>query len=58
MAIKYNNSKIRVWQGVSKKLGTHNIGIRFQNGFDKTEIERIHVEINLMLEREYGKGIE
>lgn len=56
MAVKFNNSKIRLWQGVGKKLGFPNIGIRFHKSIDKKEVSEIYDTIKLILTLKYGKG--
>ncbi len=58
MALKFKNSSVRLWQGISKDQGSHNIGIRFKEGFNKTEIKRIHTTIKAILILKYGKGVE
>jgi len=57
MALKFNNGKIRLWYGISKKLGYPNIGIRFQKSIKETEIKDIYEDIKDILSQKYGKEI-
>ena len=58
MAIKFNDKKIRLWEGVAKKNGNTNIGIRFSKDSDVKEIQKIYEMVYSILELKYGKGIE
>jgi len=55
MAIKYDNSSVRLWKGTSK-TGVTNIGIRFNANKEENEIEEIYKEVEKLLENKYGKG--
>ena len=57
MAIKYNKSKIRLWKGIGK-LGTTNIGIRFNKGANPKEISKFYKVIESILNMQYGKGVK
>jgi hypothetical protein len=57
MTLKFNNGKIRLWYGISKKLGYPNIGIRFQKSIKETEIKDIYEDIKDILSQKYGKEI-
>ena len=58
MAIKYDESRIRLFEGVSKKQGTSLIAIRFNKDVDKREIKQVYCAIQSLLCFKYGKGIE
>ena len=58
MTLKFNNGKIRLWYGISKKLGYPNIGIRFHKSIEESEIKEIYRTIESILTLKYGKGIE
>lgn len=58
MALKFNKNRIRLWKGVSKKLGDTTIGIRFNRGYDTKEIYKVNKTIQSILELKYGKGVK
>jgi len=57
MALKFNNSKIRLWYGIGKKLEFPNIGIRFHKSVSEDEIKEIYGAIKTILSLKYGEGI-
>ena len=57
MALKYNKSKVRLWEGVGK-MGDANIGIRFNRSVSKKEIKQIYNTVKSLLMLKYGKGVK
>ena len=57
MALKFNNGKIRLWFGISKKLEFPNIGIRFHKSIKEAEIKDVYEAIKDILSQKYGKEI-
>jgi hypothetical protein len=56
MAVKFNNSKIRLWKS-NPKAAVTGIGINFGKATDKKEVTQIYKAVETVLTLKYGKGI-
>ncbi len=55
MILKFNNGKIKLWQGVGKRTNFPNIGIKFHKSINQKEINESYEIIKCVLESKYGK---
>jgi hypothetical protein len=58
MAVKFKESKVRLWEGIGKRTNCQNIAIKFHKSVDKEEIMSIRETIESILTLKYGKGIK
>jgi len=56
MAVKFNNSRIRLWKGDTGD--STNIGIRFNKDCKKEEIDQVYDNVESFLTSKYGDGVE
>jgi len=58
MAIKYKNGAVRLWDGVSKKTGNYNIGIKLdKKRVSPKKAAEVHHEIDKLLTKKFGIGV-